>query len=43
MAKEEKQEPSLAMEILKTQKNQNKRLFIVNIMISIALIISIIF
>ena len=34
-------EPSLAMDILKSFKNQNKVLFIANIMLVIALIIAI--
>ena len=43
MAKEKIQEPSLAMDILKSFKNQNKVLFIANILLVVALIISIIF
>lgn len=43
MAKEKIQEPSLAMDILRDFKKTNKRLFIANILLAIALIISIIF
>ena len=43
MAKEKIQEQSLAMDILKSFKNQNRVLFIANIMLVIALIIAIIF
>lgn len=39
---ETNKEPSLAMIILKDLKKQNKRLFICNILLAIALIISII-
>lgn len=39
---ETNKEPSLAMIILKDLKQQNKRLFICNILLAIALIISII-
>ena len=40
---ETNKEPSLAMTILKEFKAQNKRLFIANILLAAALIISIIF
>lgn len=43
MTKEKRQEQSLAMDILKSFKNQNKILFIANIMLVIVLIIAIIF
>jgi len=43
MAKEKIQEPSLALDILRDFKKQNKRLFIANILLVVALIISIIF
>lgn len=42
MAKEKIQEDSLALDILRSFKKQNKRLFIANILLAIALIISII-
>lgn len=43
MKKEQIREQSLAMDILSSFKNQNKVLFIANIMLVIALIIAIIF
>lgn len=43
MAKEKIQEQSLALDILRDYKRFNKRLFIANILLAIALIISIIF
>ena len=43
MAKEKIQEDSLALDILRSFKKQNTRLFIANILLAIALIISIIF
>ena len=42
MAKEKIQEDSLALDILHSFKKQNKRLFIANILLAIALIIAII-
>ena len=42
MAKEKIQEDSLALDILRSLKKQNKRLFIANILLAIALIIAII-
>lgn len=43
MTKEKIQEPSLALEILRDFKKQNKMFFIANTLLVVALIISIIF
>lgn len=43
MSKEKIQEPSLALDILREFKKQNKMFFVANILLVVALIISIIF